>query len=194
VPSVFLIQKEIITLNVNNALYMADDAARTNQVMGSHLIPMAAYHDPNAPATVAKVYEDLLDGDAMQILGNLVAGGQVSANAGISSAVHLAWRTAKTHIIVVNPWDDSASVAEIDAVRKEFQTNQVTILERLSGPNAGSYSNEVDALEPNFQTTFFRPNYAKLSPIKCKYDPHDLFIVAAGVESERWDESGMCTV
>jgi hypothetical protein len=63
----------------------------------------------------------------------------------------------------------------------------------MSGPNAGAYSNEADVTEPNFQTTFFGPNYAKLSAIKAKYDPKDLFIVRAGVGSERWDEWGLCT-
>jgi hypothetical protein len=43
-------------------------------------------------------------------------------------------------------------------------------------------------------TTFFGPNYAKLSAIKRKYDPKDLFIVTAGVGSERWDQLGICKV
>ncbi|KAF7356264.1 hypothetical protein MVEN_00957900 [Mycena venus] len=194
VPGVFLIEKQIATLNVNDALFMADDVVGTNQVMGSRLIPTAAYKDSNVATTVAGVYEDLLDGGALQILGNMIAGGQVSANANISSAVNPAWRTAKAHIIVVNLWDDSASAAEIAALATKFQTSQRAILERLSGPNAGSYSNEADSQEPEFQTTFYGPNYAKLSAIKSKYDPHDLFIVAAGVGSERWDKAGMCTV
>jgi FAD/FMN-containing dehydrogenase len=95
--------------------------------------------------------------------------------------------------IVVNPWDDSASAAEIAATRTKFQDSQAAIIERLSGPNAGSYSNEGDIFEPNFQTTFYGPNYAKLSAIKTRYDPKDLFIVAAGVGSERWDATGTCT-
>ncbi len=94
----------------------------------------------------------------------------------------------------MNPWDDSIPIAEIDLIRKEFQGSQVAILEQLSGPNAGSYSNEGDILEPDFQTTFYGPNYAKLSAIKARYDPNDLFIVPAGVGSERWDEWGLCTV
>jgi hypothetical protein len=94
---------------------------------------------------------------------------------------------------VGNNWDDSATLEEIDALRKEFQTNQVAILEQLSGPKAGSYSNEADMLEPNYQTTFYGPNYAKLTAIKSKYDPLDLFIVNSGVGSERWDEWGLCT-
>jgi hypothetical protein len=48
--------------------------------------------------------------------------------------------------------------------------------------------------EPDWETTFYGPNYAKLSAIKQKYDPHDLFVVTSGVGSERWDALGICTV
>lgn len=137
--------------------------------------------------------------------------GKVSENADISSAVHPAWRTAKTHVSIrilfdsqvlkalrqimfANAWDDSASLAEVHTLRTMFQTMQLPLLEKLSGHNAGAYSNEADSREPHFQTTFFGPNYGKLSAIKAKYDPHDLFIVAAGVGSERWDEWGLCRV
>jgi hypothetical protein len=68
------------------------------------------------------------------------------------------------------------------------------LVERLSGPNAGTYSSEADIFEANFQTTFFGPNYAELSAIKRKYDPSDLFIVRTGVGSERWDQWGLCTI
>ncbi|KAJ7710264.1 hypothetical protein B0H14DRAFT_3640990, partial [Mycena olivaceomarginata] len=59
-------------------------------------------------------------------------------------------------------------------------------MEQLSGKHGAVYLNEADVNEPYFQTTFFGPNYAKLTGIKAKYDPHDLFIVAAGVGSKQW--------
>ncbi|KAF7335406.1 FAD-binding domain-containing protein [Mycena venus] len=193
-PGVSLISQDFETMSINDALFAADDEVAGNVVMGSRLIPTAAYQSSNASATVVKVYQELLDGGALLILGSLVAGGQVSANANISSAVHPAWRTAKTHLIVANVWEDTAALADINELRHKFQSSQLTILEQLSGPNAGSYSNEGDIFEPDFKTTFYGPNYAKLSAIKSKYDPSDLFIVAAGVGSERWDTWGICTV
>ena len=75
-----------------------------------------------------------------------------------------------------------------------FKQTQLPILEQLVGPNAGAYSNEGDSLEADFQTTFYGPNYSKLSAIKAKYDPNDLFIVKTGVGSERWDDDGLCQV
>ena len=71
----------------------------------------------------------------------------------------------------------------------------VPILASLTGePDSGSYSNEADVREPNFQVTFYGPNYARLKSIKAKYDPNDLFIVGAGVGSENWDSYGICKI
>jgi hypothetical protein len=68
------------------------------------------------------------------------------------------------------------------------------LLKHLAGPDSRSYSNEGDALEHDFQRTFYGPNYGRLSEIKRRYDPHHLFIVAAGVGSEYWDEWGLCCI
>jgi hypothetical protein len=75
-----------------------------------------------------------------------------------------------------------------------FRDNQVSIFKKMAGENSGSYSNEADVLERDFQHVFYGPNYARLTIIKHKYDPHDLFIVGAGVGSERWDRLGLCKV
>lgn len=37
-------------------------------------------------------------------------------------------------------------------------------------------------------------NYPRLLEVKATYDPFDLFIVSAGVGSERWDRYGICKV
>ncbi|KAJ7817475.1 FAD-binding domain-containing protein, partial [Mycena leptocephala] len=190
-PGVFLLSQNFTYGDINDALFQPDDGVGFNTVLGSRLIPAATYR--HSPGAVGKAYEKLLAGGATQILGHLVAG--VAENVNISSAVHPAWRTAKhTLLVVSSSWDDSASLAEIREIRNFFQTTQVPILEEITGPRTAAYSNEADSLEPNFQTTFFGPNYAKLSSIKKKYDPNDLFIVGAGVGSERWDEWGLCQV
>ncbi|KAJ7056672.1 FAD-binding domain-containing protein [Mycena amicta] len=191
IPGVIVVEQETQSADINDILFSADDGVGANIFMGSRLIPEAVYR--HSPEKVGPVYKQLLDNGTTEILGHLVAGGKVAQNAGISSAVHPAWRTAKSHIVLINQFTDSASIDEIHLLRKRFQTVQLPVLEKLSGPNAGSYSNEAD-IEPHFQTTFFGPNYAKLSAIKARYDPKDLFIVAAGVGSERWDEMGLCTV
>ncbi|KAJ7477203.1 FAD-binding domain-containing protein [Mycena galericulata] len=191
IPGVSMQEQQYLYNDINDGLYSADDGVGTNLVEGSRLIPAATYQDP---AKVGEVYRQLLSSGSQLLFGHIVAGGKVAENANISSAVNPAWRTAKTHILIINTWTDADSIEEIDTIRKRFQTQQLPILEQLSGPDAGAYSNEADVLEPHFETTFFGPNYAKLSEIKTKYDPDDLFIVGAGVGSERWDEWGICKV
>ncbi|KAJ7698375.1 FAD-binding domain-containing protein [Mycena rosella] len=182
-PDVSLVAEEYVVQNVNDVLFTADDAAGNDMVEGSRLIPASVFRE--TPDTVGKVYEQLLDAGALEY---------VAANADILSAVHPAWRTAKTHLLTGNFWTDQTPLGEIDVLRRNFQTTQLPIMEQLSGKNGAAYSNEADVNEPHFQTTFFGPNYAKLTRIKAKYDPDDLFIVVAGVGSERWDEWGLCTV
>ncbi|KAJ6551159.1 FAD-binding domain-containing protein [Mycena capillaripes] len=193
-PGISLVSQQYTYADVNDILFAPDDSVGVSLVEGSRLVPENFYHDPASSETVGRVYKKLLDGGATIILGHIVAGGKVAENANISSAVHPAWRTAKTHLIIVGQWDDSISLAEVREARNLFQTTQLPIIEEMTGPDAGAYSNEADVLEPNFQTTFFGPNYAKLSAIKKTYDPEDLFIVGAGVGSERWDEWGLCKV
>lgn len=85
--------------------------------------------------------------------------------------------------------------SDVVALQQRFIHEAVPILAAATGEDdSGSYSNEANALEPDFQTTFFGPNYQRLLSIKAEYDPKDLFIVRAGVGSERWDTAGMCTL
>ena len=86
------------------------------------------------------------------------------------------------------------AAADVLALRRNFSSIARPVLADLAGgPSSGSYSNEGDVLEPNFQVTFYGTNYARLKNIKAIYDPNDLFIVPTGVRSEYWDADGMCT-
>ncbi|KAF8159335.1 FAD-binding domain-containing protein [Crassisporium funariophilum] len=176
------------SVNINAALTSADDSVGATMVMGSRLIPASVYRD--SPEAIGKAYKQLLDIGTHSILGHFVAGGKVAENAGISSALHPAWRTAKNHLIVINHFDDVA--AEAEAAETRFKNEQLPIINTITGGTSAAYSNEADAFEADFRTTFYGPNYARLSVIKRKYDPTDLFIVQAGVGSERWDKDGLC--
>jgi len=54
----------------------------------------------------------------------------------------------------------------------------------------GSYVSESDFFEPQWQRSFWGPNYAKLATVKKKYDPDGLFFVHHGVGSEEWSPDG----
>jgi FAD/FMN-containing dehydrogenase len=57
-------------------------------------------------------------------------------------------------------------------------------------PIKGSYVNETDFFEENWQNSFWGSNYKKLLEIKNSYDPNGLFFVHHGVGSETWSEDG----
>lgn len=94
---------------------------------------------------------------------------------------------------MLTDWDDSLPVALVEPIKQTVTNRAVPILADMTGQSdSGSYSNEADVREPNFQTTFFGPNYARLRMVKAAYDPEGLFIVGAGVGSEEWDVDGLC--
>ncbi|KAI8965338.1 FAD-binding domain-containing protein [Daldinia sp. FL1419] len=57
---------------------------------------------------------------------------------------------------------------------------------RAASPGAGSYFNECDVEEPNWQQAFFGNNYRKLLRIKRRHDPWGVFYAPTTVGSEDW--------
>jgi len=55
---------------------------------------------------------------------------------------------------------------------------------REATPGAGSYVNEADYFEPDWQNSFWGVNYPRLLSIKQKYDPHNIFTCHHCVGSE----------
>ncbi|KAL1597926.1 hypothetical protein SLS60_008414 [Paraconiothyrium brasiliense] len=101
------------------------------------------------------------------------------------NAVNPAWRTAVLHAITGQRWDVKASASDIRAARTSF-TNGTMKRWRDVTPGSGSYLNEADRLEPNWQQSFWGDKYAKLAQIKKEWDPKDVFWAANAVGSEGW--------
>ncbi|KAF8576042.1 hypothetical protein K439DRAFT_1419237 [Ramaria rubella] len=176
---------------VNDVLSTAqDERGGIEVILGSRLWSSDVYR--NKVTAIGTAYKTLFDSGIKNVLGHLVGGGQVSQNAHINNSVNPKWRTAKTHMVIASSWSDSTTPAEVAVIRSDMTQKHVPVLAEIAGSNSGAYSNEADVNEPNFQTTFFGPNYARLSKIKQIYDPDALFIVGAGVGSENWDSEGMC--
>ncbi len=57
-------------------------------------------------------------------------------------------------------------------------------------PGAGSYVNETDYFQDDWQHAFWGANYPRLARIKRRYDPGGLFTVHHGVGSETWSADG----
>jgi hypothetical protein len=103
-----------------------------------------------------------------------------------STSVHPAWRDAIVHATLTLPWSFTAPWSDAFATQRKM-TNEIMPLVEAATPGSGSYVNEADWRQPNFQSTFWGGNYAKLLSIKKKWDPTDLFYATVGVGSEAWN-------
>ncbi len=61
---------------------------------------------------------------------------------------------------------------------------------KAAAPGGGSYVNETDYFQQDWQSAFWGRNYARLLRVKRRYDPHGLFTVYHGVGSEGWSADG----
>ncbi|KAF8871186.1 FAD-binding domain-containing protein [Infundibulicybe gibba] len=88
------------------------------------------------------------------------------------TAVTPAWRTSIWHVIAANIWNYNSTVQERTASYQSLEKLMNPI--RALTPGSGAYVNEADVYEPDFENSFWGPNYPKLLAIKQKYDPQGL--------------------
>lgn len=79
-----------------------------------------------------------------------------------------------------------------DGERNRVRVSAAMKIIRDATPGAGSYVNETDFFEPDWQRAFWGENYPRLLAIKRKYDAEGLFFCHHCVGSESWSSDGMC--
>ncbi|KAF1925976.1 isoamyl alcohol oxidase [Didymella exigua CBS 183.55] len=111
-----------------------------------------------------------------------------------TTSVHPAWRNAIVHATLTLPWNFTAPWSEALETQQKM-TNVIMPIVEAATPGSGSYVNEADFNQKNWQTTFWGDNYSKLLSIKQKWDPSGLFYATVGVGSEAWvvqNDGRMC--
>lgn len=95
------------------------------------------------------------------------------------------WRKTAVQMQLTTPWantaDWTANIASQDRMTREFMPTV-----EAATPGGGSYLNEADFNQPNWQETFFGANYARLRDVKRKYDPKNILYILKGVGSDGW--------
>ena len=96
--------------------------------------------------------------------------------------------------------EDDPAIGVRDLVERGFTARDVLVGLAASGRTpyvlgavagrSGSYVNETNYFEKDWQRAFWGDNYSRLAEIKQKYDPDGLFFVHNGVGSERWSSDG----
>jgi hypothetical protein len=107
-----------------------------------------------------------------------------------NASVNPAFRTTLMHADVFALRHDDASAGLSNATaRKEAHKRMEGYMDRLRAvtPGGGSYINEADVQEPEWQRSFFGDRYEGLLAIKRARDPWGLFWAPTTVGSEGWE-------
>lgn len=170
--------------------------AGTNTLLASRLIPRRNFETSQGveklTAAVLNIQKDLKDNgnERGAFINHLVAGGAVRKGTSAETSVLPAWRNALMHIVDMVYWPDGTPLA----LQKLYARKLTAATQRLRDltPGSGSYMNEADINEPNWQTSFFGSNYKRLKAIKDKVDPQGVFVCAKCVGSEDWNSDLTC--
>lgn len=100
------------------------------------------------------------------------------------NAVLPAWRQALIQLQLLTPWDPT-SWDRMATQRAAITDVFVPKFEAIT-PGGGTYMNEADFNQPNWQEAFYGSNYAKLLAVKQKWDPENTFYSLKGVGSDSW--------
>ena len=154
-------------------------------LFGSRLIPRHTI--VNNPDGLLSTTREIFDQGGVVVQITFNPNTQVAGNP--DNAVLPAWRPSDIHLITGLGWLNGAKNYPLMVQNQSKITNTyIPELKKLV-PNSGSYMNEADGFEPDWQNDFFGVNYPRLLSIKQKWDPNTLFWCDRAVGSEALSEN-----
>ncbi len=154
---------------------------------GTRLFPRENWDEgPKFEAQMAAIRSAIEDGYTFH--GVQVAPAEKTAGYPGGSSVNPAFRKTLMHGDLFDR-GPMFGTAVTTAVRKAARARFTSWMDRFRevSPGAGAYINEADPEEPDWQTSFFGKNYARLLAIKKDHDPWGLFWAPTTVGSEDWE-------
>ncbi|KAL8832099.1 MAG: hypothetical protein Q9191_000478 [Dirinaria sp. TL-2023a] len=140
------------------------------------------------PAAVSKAFKSLFDDGATMV--EAVMNPSLKVSQPPNNSVLPAWRNSIIDLVAGKPYNDSAPFQENVDARKFITQHWTSALESLApvSQGGGTYMNEADADDPNWQQSFYGANYPQQLAIKRKYDPTGVWYAKTAVGSEYWAE------
>jgi hypothetical protein len=154
----------------------------SDQNLGGRFIPRSLVESNETDALV----------DAIRYIssqeGNLFVGNAINVGNSVSSLDEVAanphFRDALFSATIgttIDYLDWNLTISHMESITNDLLPK----LEALT-PNGGTYLNEGDVNQPDFQSVFYGDHYDRLLKIKRRYDPNDIFYAQTAVGSDRW--------
>ncbi|KAK7970717.1 FAD binding domain-containing protein [Apiospora saccharicola] len=149
--------------------------------LGNIQVGIAQYGARLIPRVVAANISTTMQSVAEQGVTWIGVGTDVSSfGTSETTSVHPAWRDALVHTTFTLPWNFTAPWEDMIALQDKM-TEKIMPEVEAATVGSGSYANEGDWRQPNFQETYWGSNYQKLIAIKTKFDPANFFYATVGV-------------
>lgn len=151
----------------------------------SRLIPRNIVE--NQPKNVSKVFKTLFDDGAIMV--EAIMNPSLEVSKPVNNSVLPAWRNTVIDLVAGKPYNDTAPFKQMADDRSYITQHWTSALERLApvSEGGGTYMNEADADDPNFQESFYG-YYEQQLMLKKKYDPDGVWYAKTAVGSEFWAE------
>ncbi|KAI1282804.1 FAD binding domain protein [Xylaria sp. FL0933] len=164
-----------------------DGPFTTSGILGGRLIPRTLLVDTEGNDNLTQILRDTASGSEYAILMQSLDVGSPSVARVSDNAVLPAWRKTAIQLILSASWDWSVPRTEMERREGVIASDLIPRLIAIT-PGSGSYLNEANMNQVDWQDAFFGSNYQRLLNIKKKYDPNSLLYAAQAVGSEAWNE------
>ncbi|UNI17859.1 hypothetical protein JDV02_004173 [Purpureocillium takamizusanense] len=151
---------------------------------GGRLIPRKVLEDRTSRNSFVRAVNNLTANGILTI-GSAAAYSNKPAGSP-NNSVNPVWRSTLIQLQLMTNWNTTAPWSEMEAVQRRMTEEFMPQIESVT-PDSGSYLNEADFRQPNWQQTFYGSSYEKLLAIKRKWDPESVLYALKGVGSEAWN-------
>jgi len=168
------------------SMVVGEGAAFRERRFASRLIPRAVWDNRESLASAIVAMRKVVEEGGYQVHGtHLGPTLKVAGYPGNTSAANPAFRTAIMHCMVYD-FAPAVDIPPAVELADRARLSRYTDFLRNVTAGSGSYMNEADVAEPNWQQSFFGSNYPRLLEIKRRWDPSGLFWAPSTVGSEAW--------